>query len=95
MQGWVKVGHSIRGKLMAKSLVFVGFDGDVVNPEGSTGPWKVVQPLREQSGISTPIRAPLWIHTVVNTLAPSRSSMRTGLLQLRGTCRTSPGSAGR
>ena len=29
--------------------------------EGSTGPWKVVQALREQSGISTPIRATLWI----------------------------------
>jgi hypothetical protein len=35
--------------------------GYVVKLEGSTGPWQVVQALREQSGISTPIRATLWI----------------------------------
>jgi hypothetical protein len=35
--------------------------GYVVNLEGATGPWQVVQALREQSGISTPIRATLWI----------------------------------
>ena len=50
----------------------------MVNLEGSTGPWKVVQALREQSGISTPIRATLWIHALVNTPSPSSSSTRTG-----------------
>ena len=39
--------------------------GHVVNMEGSSGPWKVFQALREQSGMSTPIRAPLWIHAVL------------------------------
>ena len=34
------------------------------NLEGSTGPWQVVQALREQSGISTPIRATLWIYAL-------------------------------
>src|SRR5579859_976090 len=35
--------------------------GHVGNLEGSSGPWKVVQALREQGGMSTPIRATLWI----------------------------------
>jgi hypothetical protein len=34
----------------------------------------VVQALREQRGISTPIRAPLWIHAVAITPSPSNSS---------------------
>jgi hypothetical protein len=41
--------------------VVANLGGYVVNLEGSTGPWQVVQALREQSGISTPIRATLWI----------------------------------
>src|ERR1700736_1390655 len=52
--------------------------GHVVNLEGSSGPWKVVQALREQSGMSIPIRAALWIQTVPTTPSPSRSSTRTG-----------------
>jgi len=43
------------------AVVAATWGGYVVNLEGSTGPWKVVQALREQSGISTPIRAALWI----------------------------------
>jgi hypothetical protein len=43
------------------AVVVATWGGDVVNLEGSTGPWQVVQALREQSGISTPIRATLWL----------------------------------
>ena len=53
----------------------------MVNLEGSSGPWQVVQALREQSGISTPIRVTLWIHARVNTPSPSRSSTRMGRSQ--------------
>ncbi|MCA1646061.1 MAG: hypothetical protein LC797_11550 [Chloroflexi bacterium] len=44
-----------------EAVVVATWGGYVVNLEGSTGPWQVVQALREQSGISTPIRATLWI----------------------------------
>src|SRR5579859_3756084 len=57
--------------------VVATWGGYVVNLEGSTGPRKVVQALREQSGISTPIRAPLWIYAVAITPSPRRSSRRT------------------
>jgi hypothetical protein len=50
----------------------------VVNLKGSTGPWKVFQALREQSSMSTPIRATLSIYALVNTPSPRRSSTRTG-----------------
>jgi len=47
--------------------------GHVVNPEG------VFQVLREQNGMSTPIRATLWIQVVGSTPSPSKSSMSTAL----------------
>jgi hypothetical protein len=46
---------------MDDAVVVATWSGYVVNLEGSSGPWQVVQALREQSGISTPIRATLWI----------------------------------
>ena len=61
------------------AVVVATWGGHVGNLEGSTGPWKVVQALREQSGMSTPIRATLWIHAVESTPSPSRSSSSTGV----------------
>jgi hypothetical protein len=46
--------------------------GDVGNLEGSTGPWQVVQALREQSGMSTPHFARA-VHQDVSPYVPSNS----------------------
>ena len=56
-----RCGYLIENVAGRDAVVVATGCGYVVNLEGSTGPWKVVQALREQSGISTPIRAPLWI----------------------------------
>ena len=66
---WIE---NVEGRRRRRSNPVVGH---VVNAEG------VFQALREQSGMSTPIRATLWIQAVAITPSPSRSSRRTGVSQ--------------
>ena len=70
----VYVNHSVEGRSRSSNRVWA-----CGQPGGVHRTRKVVQALREQSGMSTPIRAPLWIQAVATTSSPSRSTSSTGV----------------